>query len=208
MRQDYRRRQLSEEELNSDPILQFEQWFNEARASEVPEPNAMTVATSSADGRPSARILLLKGFDQRGFVFYSNYESQKAKEMMENPYAALVFCWLELERQVRIVGRVEKLAEEESLRYFQSRPKGSQIGAWASPQSQIITDRSILEKRVEDLKKEYEGQETLPLPPNWGGFRVQPEEIEFWQGRSSRLHDRFRFQKTAHQQWRLDRLAP
>ncbi len=207
LRRDYRSQQLSEGQLQQDPIAQFKVWFEEALASKVPEPNAMTLATADAAGRPSARIVLLKGFDEQGFVFYTNYDSQKGKELTENPYAAVVFCWLELERQICISGRVEKMSAEASTRYFHRRPKGSQIGAWASPQSQVIPNRSILEDNVARLQAEYAEQEVLPKPPHWGGFLLHADKVEFWQGRSSRLHDRLRYQRQGDQ-WQIDRLAP
>ena len=207
LRRDYRQHQLQESELLAHPVAQFKHWFEAALAAQMPEPNAMTLATCNAAGRPSARIVLLKGYDEEGFVFYSNYESQKARDLEENPQAALVFCWLGLERQVRINGRVEKLSAAASERYFHSRPKGSQIGAWASPQSTIIPDRSVLEDKVKALRTEYEGQEQLPLPPDWGGYVLRPDELEFWQGRSSRLHDRLRYRREG-EVWRVDRLAP
>jgi len=167
----------------------------------------MTVATSTADGVPSARILLLKGFDTNGFIFYTNYESRKSQELIDNPQAALVFCWLELQRQIRIEGSVEKLSPELSQRYFQSRPKGSQIGAWASPQSQVIENRTILEEKVAALKVEYAEKAQLPLPDYWGGFILKPKYLEFWQGRSSRLHDRMAY-TLMEDQWKVNRLAP
>ncbi len=207
LREDYRAKSLSIEEVAAHPAQQFDQWFVEAMKSEVREPNAMTLATSSAAGRPSARTLLLKGYDEKGFVFYTNYNSKKGKELEENPFAAMVFCWLDLERQIRIEGKIEKLSEEASDQYFQSRPKGSQIGAWASPQSEIITDRSLLENNVEALKKKYENADALPRPPHWGGYRLVPDVVEFWQGRSSRLHDRINYQLEGGE-WKLERLAP
>ena len=167
----------------------------------------MTLVTASSNGQPSARIVLLKEFDQRGFVFFTNYESRKGQELAENPQAALLFCWLELERQVRIEGRVERVSAEESLEYFQSRPKGSQIGAWASPQSRAIPGREVLEEKIQELTARYQNEEVLPLPPNWGGYRLRPQQVEFWQGRENRLHDRILYTHTGAD-WRLDRLAP
>ena len=167
----------------------------------------LTSPPATADGRPSARTVLLKGFDKQGFVFYTNYDSRKGRELVENPQAALLFTWLELERQIRIEGRVEKVPSAESLAYFQSRPKGSQIGAWASPQSRVIEGREVLENRVADLVRDYDQAEALPLPPFWGGFRLVPEAIEFWQGRESRLHDRICYAQDG-QRWKIARLAP
>ena len=207
LRRNYTQESLSRTAVDPDPIVQFDRWFQEALNSELPEPNAMTLASATRDGRPSARIVLLKGFDQNGFVFYTNYGSRKGSELAENPQAALLFCWLELERQVRIEGTVERVSTEEALAYFQSRPKGSQIGAWASPQSQAIPDRAVLEKKVEDLSSKFKNDEVLPLPAFWGGYRVRPEVMEFWQGRESRLHDRIRYART-ETGWGIERLAP
>ena len=206
LREDYTLEELTESEVDSSPFVQFQRWFDQAVEAQLPEPNAMTVATATKDGIPSARIVLLKGFDDRGFVFYTNYNSHKAQELIDNPHAALVFLWTELERQIRIVGSVEKIAAEESDAYFYSRPIGSRLGAWASEQSQVISSRDVLEQRLEDLKAEYENQD-IPRPPHWGGFRVKPIAIEFWQGRSSRLHDRLRYQ-LQNGKWMLDRLSP
>lgn len=208
MRQDYRSRELDIADVTADPIDQFRNWFSEALQAELREPNAMTLATANAAGRPTARILLVKGFDEKGFVFYSNYESQKGQDLAENPLAAMVFCWLELERQVRIEGRVERLSREDSRRYFVSRPKGSQIGAWASAQSEVIANRSVLEERQAALEAQYQAAETLPIPPHWGGYVLIPDKMEFWQGRSSRLHDRICYRREAAGNWRIDRLAP
>ena len=208
LRQDYSAAALNEKDVAENPFLQFEKWFQEAMNSDVLEPNAMTLATASTSGQPSARIVLLKAFDERGFVFYTNYHSTKAQEITENPQAALVFLWLELQRQVRIEGRIEKVSSEETLAYFQSRPRGSQIGAYASPQSQVIEDRTVLEENVSRLNKKYEDSEALPLPDFWGGYRVIPTKIEFWQGRSSRLHDRIVYKVTADNNWKIERLAP
>jgi pyridoxamine 5'-phosphate oxidase len=207
LRRNYALKSLAESDVLPDPIAQFNVWFQEAIDSQILEPNAMTLATASAEGRPSARIVLLKGIDKEGFVFFTNYESRKGQEMAQNPQAALLFNWLELERQVRIEGRIEKISTEDSLVYFQSRPKGSQIGAWASPQSQVIERREQLTERVEALVREYADAAVLPLPPFWGGYRLAPDQIEFWQGRESRLHDRIQFVKTG-EGWTLARLAP
>ncbi len=206
LRKDYTLEELNETQVDSNPFVQFQRWFDQAVAAQLPEPNAMTVATATKAGIPSARIVLLKGFDDRGFVFYTNYHSHKAQELMDNPHAAIVFLWAELERQIRIVGNVEKIAAEESDAYFYSRPIASRLGAWASEQSQVIASRDVLEHRLNELKTQYETQE-IPRPPHWGGFRVKPIEIEFWQGRSSRLHDRLRY-RLQNGEWMRDRLSP
>lgn len=208
LRENYEQSQLDIDEVANNPIVQFKQWFDLALNADVKEPNAMTVATVDAQGRPSARIVLLKDVRDTGFVFYTNYASRKGQELNAHPYAALVFNWLALEKQIRITGKVRKLERETSEQYFQSRPKGSQIGAWASPQSEVIPNRSLLEENVQQLEDQYADKETLPCPPHWGGFEVLPEEIEFWQGRSSRLHDRIRYQKQTDGSWKIVRLAP
>lgn len=207
LRKEYTLQGLSETEVHPDPLEQFKIWFDQALAAQLPEPNAMTVATTRSDGRPSARIVLLKDYDERGFVFYTNYESHKGQQLVENPRAAIVFWWAELERQVRIEGRVEKVSAAESDAYFHSRPKGSQLGAWASNQSQAIDSREVLEQRLQQLKEEYENKE-VPRPPHWGGFRVIPAEIEFWQGRPNRLHDRLLYQRSEDGSWSIQRLSP
>ena len=207
MRQDYRSEKLSEKDVASNPISQFGKWFKEALAANLYEPNAMTLATAGIDRKPSARIVLLKGFDEKGFVFFSNYLSAKGKEMAKNPAVALVFYWGELERQVRIEGTIEKLTKEESERYFQSRPKESQIGALVSQQSQVISNRGELERKWDELEKEY-ADKKVPKPAYWGGYVVKPTLIEFWQGRQSRLHDRIVFKKADKQTWKIVRLAP
>jgi pyridoxamine 5'-phosphate oxidase len=206
-RKDYQRFHLREEDADPDPIRQFASWFEDASLSEVPEVNAMALATATADGHPSVRIVLLRGFDERGFTFFTNYESRKARELDENPHAALVLFWHELERQVRIEGRVERASDEESDRYFHGRPAGSRIGAWASPQSRVIPHREVLEALYHEVEARYpEG--AIPRPTNWGGYRVIPESIEFWQGRPNRLHDRLRYSRTPQGQWLIERLAP
>ncbi|MCW5924360.1 MAG: pyridoxamine 5'-phosphate oxidase [Saprospiraceae bacterium] len=207
LRRNYARQSLSETDVLANPFSQFGVWFEEAISSELTEPNAMTLATADSHGRPSARTVLLKGFDRNGFVFYTNYESRKGQELAENPQAALLFTWLELERQIRIEGTVGKVSREEALAYFQSRPKGSQIGAWASPQSRVVSGRMALEQRALELKEQYHDETALPLPPFWGGFRLEPDVFEFWQGRESRLHDRICYTKTADG-WKIERLAP
>lgn len=206
LRQEYAKHELDRDHVRADPVEQFETWFDEALEAEVEEPNAMTLATTDELGRPAARIVLLKGVEERGFVFYSNYESQKGRQISSNPHAALVFWWEPLERQVRIEGEVEKLPEEESTDYFDSRPHGSQLGAWASPQSRVIDSREVLEKRLELVSGEYSEGE-VPRPPHWGGYVVKPRTVEFWQGRPNRLHDRLRYRRDDNG-WTLERLAP
>ena len=206
LRKNYTQAGLLESEIVANPFEQFKLWFEQAVAADILEPNAMTVATVTDEGKPSARIVLLKDFDDRGFVFYTNYNSQKGVELKKHPHAALVFLWHDLERQVRIEGKIELVAEAEATAYFHSRPVGSQLGAWASDQSQVITDRSVLENKLQQLEAEYLNQE-IPKPPHWGGVRVIPHEIEFWQGRPSRLHDRLRYQ-LVDGNWHIDRLSP
>jgi pyridoxamine 5'-phosphate oxidase len=206
LRQEYRSAELLESEIDSNPIQQFDKWFKDALSAQLYEPNVMTLATSDRFGKPSARIVLLKGFDQNGFVFYTNYDSHKGKELKENPQATLVFFWAELERQVRIDGVVSKVDAQVSDDYFHSRPKGSQIGAVASPQSTIIQDREILEEKVKELSAQFSESE-VPRPESWGGYLVEPLEIEFWQGRPSRLHDRINY-KMVDGIWKTNRLAP
>ena len=207
LRRDYRASVLEEVEASADPIQQFERWWQDVLNAELPEPNGMTLATVGSNGRPSARIVLLKGFDQRGFTFFTNYDSRKGKELAETPHGAIVFWWEPLERQVRIEGTVERLTDAESDAYYHSRPKSSRLGAWASPQSQMIDSRQILEDKQQALEQQYEGIKNVPRPPHWGGFRLVPDRIEFWQGRSSRLHDRLCYVKT-DTGWSRMRLAP
>lgn len=197
---------LDEKEVDASPFKQFAEWFKQAEAAVPILPNAMTLAVATHDGMPSARMVLLKDFDERGFVFYTNYESQKAKELDENPVASLCFYWAELGRQVRISGTVAKTSREESEAYFHTRPIDSQLGAWASNQSQVISSREVLEHRMEELSKQHEGKQ-IPLPPYWGGYRVAPFVFEFWQSRPSRLHDRIRY-RLAGSEWIIERLAP
>ena len=205
LRKSYEKAELSEDASAADPLKQFERWLNEAIQSEVPEPNAMTVATVASNMRPSTRVVLIKGYDERGIVWYTNYDSRKGKELAGNPFAALQFHWVELERVVRIEGRMEKISDAESDAYFHSRPLDSRIGAWASPQSQVIDGRTVL---ITNAAK-YAAQFMLnpPRPPHWGGYRLIPDEWQFWQGRKSRLHDRLRY-RFNEGDWIRERLAP
>ena len=207
LRKEYTRAGLAEADADPDPIEQFDKWFNEALAANLHEPNAVTLATATRDGRPSARVVLLKGYDDRGFVFYTSYDGRKSRELEENPRCTLVFYWGELERQVRIEGRAKRISGEESDAYYRSRPRGSQLGSWASAQSRSVEDRGILEKRLRELDATYEGSE-IPRPPFWGGYRIEPGAIEFWQGRENRLHDRLLYSRVDSGGWRIERLQP
>ncbi|EKS9796923.1 MULTISPECIES: pyridoxamine 5'-phosphate oxidase [Burkholderia] len=208
LRINYSRASLDEADVAHDPFAQFDRWFKEALAAKLPEPNTMTLATVGADGRPSARIVLIKGVDERGFVFFTNYESRKGRDLAAHPQAALLFYWIELERQVRIEGRIEKTSAEESDRYFASRPLGSRIGAWASEQSAVIDSRATLEAQEKAASERY--GDNPPRPPHWGGYRLVPDSIEFWQGRPSRLHDRLLYTRDAGTStgWSISRLSP
>ena len=206
MRKDYGLAGLLEKDLAKNPFRQFEKWFAEAEAAKIPEPNAMTLATTSRDGRPSARTVLLKAVDGRGFVFYTNYESRKGRELADNAQAALLFPWITMERQVVVEGPVARVTREEAEVYFHSRPRASQLAAWASPQSTPIAGRAVLEESYRVVEKKYEGRE-VPLPPQWGGYRLSPVTVEFWQGRRSRLHDRLRYRREEGGDWVVERLA-
>jgi len=208
LRREYALARLDETDVSHDPIVEFARWFAEAQEAEVLEVNAMTLATATAAGVPSARIVLLKAFDERGFVFFTDYRSRKGGELEANPRAALVFYWGELERQVRITGGVVVTSREESEEYFRSRPLGSRLGAWASHQSRVIPGRTALEQDLRDVEERY-GDGEVPLPPHWGGYRLVPDAIEFWQGRESRLHDRIRYvRESGGKGWRVERLSP
>ena len=207
IRKDYTKTSLDVKSVSKDPIQQFDHWFKEAVTAEVPEPNAMTLATVNAEGRPSTRVVLLKGVENGKFVFFTNYQSNKGQELDQNPACSLTFWWPELERQICLEGIASRIDAKRSEEYFQSRPRGSQVGAWASPQSSMINDRSILEERVKQMEEKFKGLEKLPKPHQWGGFEIDPLMIEFWQGRPSRRHDRILFTKVDGV-WRVDRLAP
>ena len=206
LRREYMYAGLSRRELHPDPIVQFERWFREATEADLFTPNALSLATVGADGMPSLRTVLLKAFDDKGFVFYTNYGSRKAREIEANPQAAMLFHWLELDRQVKIQGPVSRVSTAESLRYFTSRPRGSQIGAWCSQQSSPVGTRTLLEQAFESMKRKF-GEGEIPLPDFWGGYRVAPLRIEFWQGRENRLHDRFEYRREGDG-WTIQRLAP
>lgn|SRR5687768_15337860 len=207
LRKDYSLAGLDEKDLARDPFRQFEKWFQEAEGAKIIEPNAMTLATATRDGMPSARTVLLKGVDGRGFVFYTNYNSRKGRELDATSRAALLFPWIALERQVVVEGIVTKVSREEAESYFHSRPLASQLSAWVSQQGSIISGRKVLEDSMKELEKKYAGR-AVPLPPHWGGFRVAPESVEFWQGRRSRLHDRLRYRRGEDGDWIVERLAP
>ena len=200
-------RGLRRSDLHREPIKQFANWFTAAIEAGIRDVNAMSLATAGRDARPSVRIVLLKGFDQDGFVFFTNYESRKGKQLEANPYAALGFYWIELDRQIRVSGKVERTSREESQTYFHSRPVGSQLSAWASRQSEVLDGRRVLDARMAEMTERF-SDKPIPLPPHWGGFRLRPAKIEFWQGRSNRLHDRFRYTRQADGFWQIDRLAP
>lgn len=206
LRKSYERAELNEDASHADPLQQFDQWLKDAITAQVPEPNAMTLATVASDLRPSTRVVLIKGFDASGIVWFTNYASRKGQELAGNPYAALQFHWVELERVVRIEGLVEKVSDEESDDYFHSRPLDSRIGAWASPQSEVITSRSVLVVNAAKYGAKFLLQP--PRPPHWGGYRLKPDNWQFWQGRKSRLHDRLRYTLQADDQWLRERLAP
>ncbi|RIJ41646.1 pyridoxamine 5'-phosphate oxidase [Pontibacter oryzae] len=207
IRINYSRQELTEASVSQNPTQQFQQWLQEALDAEVDEPTAMVLSTVSGTGKPSARVVLLKGLDEQGYTFFTNYDSRKGHDLEENPYASLTFFWPALERQVRIEGKIVKVAAAESDTYFQSRPKGSQIGAWASPQSQVIEAREVLEQREQEFSEKFANQNVVPRPAHWGGYRLQPDRLEFWQGRPSRLHDRIMYVLEGHN-WEIKRLAP
>ena len=207
LRHEYDAHGLRRADLHSDPFKQFGAWFAAALAADIRDVNAMSLATATPDGKPSVRIVLLKSFDERGFTFFTNYDSEKGKHLEANPHAALAFFWVKLERQVRISGSVERTSREDSAAYFHSRPPGSRLGAWVSKQSEVIDSRQILDARLEQMEERFEDGE-IPLPPHWGGYRLSPDQIEFWQGRPNRLHDRFRYSRRADGTWQIDRLAP
>jgi len=198
---------LHRRDLDPDPIKQFSNWFTAAIEAQIRDVNAMSLATASPEGRPSVRIVLLKGFDQDGFVFFTNYESEKGRQLAANPYAALAFYWVERDRQIRISGKTIRTSREESERYFHSRPLGSQLGAWASRQSEVVDGRRVLDARMAQITERF-ADKPVPLPPHWGGFRLKPEQMEFWQGRTNRLHDRFRYTLQPDGGWLLERLSP
>lgn len=211
LRREYGNRGLDVPDLAADPVTMFRRWLHDTVASGMHEPNAMVVATVSAECRPSARVVLLKGVDERGFVFYTNYDSRKAQDIDANPAVSLLFPWQELQRQVRVEGTASRVSQEESEAYFASRPRESQLGAWASPQSRVVASRSALDERYGGVLAQFADVDDVPLPPYWGGFRVEPELVEFWQGRKGRMHDRLVYRRAepdAHAPWTVDRLAP
>lgn len=208
LREDYISNSLKISDMDPEPSSQFHHWFQDALKAEIKEPNAMTLATATPDGKPSARVVLLKDYGSSGFTFFTNYDSRKGMELALNPHAALVFLWLGLHRQIRIEGQVERVSAAISEAYFQSRPRGSQVGAWSSPQSRVLDGREWLLEKVEAVEKKYEVQEKLPLPEFWGGYVVKPNLFEFWQGQTSRLHDRFQYTLKTEGGWLIERLAP
>lgn len=207
LRTEYKKGSLDESEVNKDPFEQFDFWFKQAVKSQIPEVNAMAIATASKEGIPSVRMVLLKNYDEHGFVFFTNYESAKGKNISENPFASLLFFWEPLERQIRITGKVEKVSPLESLEYFRTRPVDSQLGAWTSHQSSILTARSVLEAAFKKMLEDFKNKQ-IPLPPHWGGYRIVPDTFEFWQGRASRLHDRIGYKKNPEGSWTIFRLSP
>ena len=207
LRREYETDGLRRADLHPDPIEQFSIWFSAAVSAALPDANAISLATATAAGKPSARVVLLKGFDQRGFVFFTNYRSNKGRELEANPEAAFAIYWVQLERQIRVAGAVEKTTREESAAYFHARPRGSQLGAWVSRQSEVIDARRIMEGRLAAMTERFAGG-PVELPPHWGGYRLVPNEIEFWQGRANRLHDRFRYTRQSDGSWTIDRLSP
>lgn len=208
MREEYHRGRLTEEHCETNPIVQFERWIKDAQAADLKEPNAMTLATATPNGRPSARVVLLKEVSDAGFVFYTNYTSRKARELEANPLAALTFYWPELERQVRVEGRVSRVPRAQSEAYFRIRPKGSRLGAWASHQSEVLPSREPLERRLAQLEELYAGTDDVPTPEFWGGYCLTPDTIEFWEGRPNRLHDRLLYRKSGENAWTIQRLSP
>ena len=206
-RYEHAARGLRRRDLDPDPIKQFSSWFTAAIEAEIRDVNAMSLATAGRDAKPSVRVVLLKGFDQDGFVFFTNYESEKGVQLEANPYAALAFYWIELDRQIRIAGKTERTSRQESEGYFHSRPIGSQLGAWASRQSEVLDGRRVLDARMVEMTERF-GDNPIPLPPHWGGYRVEPDTMEFWQGRPNRLHDRFRYRRQTDGSWLIERLAP